>query len=126
MRTEDLFKIGVTPKEGENAGKRYKVRTVKADGVTIGEWDSDESCGFLKNGEYELWKEPKTLFEDSSVRPTWGNLKKAMEASGLDDDTLFSVERGGFIMCDYCIPASFSIVMMREPYEKPKKVVLVK
>lgn len=126
MRTEDLFKIGATPKEGENAGKRYKVRNIKEDGISICEWDSEVSCGFLKNGEYELWKEPKTLFEDGSVKPTWGNLKKAMEASGLGDDTLFSVERGSFILSDYCIPATFSVVVMREPYEKPKKYVVVK
>ena len=91
MNTEDLFKYGVTPKEGENAGKRYEVITIGPAAVIVRPWGSKEMTSTMNNGSYDLWQPQKTLFEDNSIAPTWGNLKKAVEAAGLGDDTLFAV-----------------------------------
>ena len=126
MRTEDLFKYGVTPKGGELAGKRFAVIAVKADGVDVHPWDKSEELGFFSHGSYDIWHEPKTLFEDISVEPTWGNLKNAMEAAGLPDDTLFVVPRTDWFARGYGEPAAFSIEMLRQAYEKPKKHVVVR
>lgn len=126
MRTEDLFKYGVTPKEGKNAGERFAVAAVKFDGVDVYPWGKEEELAFFSNGSYEIWHEPKTLFEDHSVEPTWGNLKKAMEAAGLPDDTLFAVPRSDWFIRGFAEPAEFSVEMLREPYDKPKKHVVVR
>lgn len=127
MKTEDLFKYGVTPKAGENAGKRFKVLKIEPTGVYVNDWEDGNKGFYLANGSYDLWHEPKTLFEDSSIEPTWGNLKKAMEAAGLPDDTIFVVPRTDwFLRGGYGEPAAFSIEMLRQPYEKPKKHVVVR
>lgn len=89
MKTEDLFKYGVTRKEGPYAGKRFKVCSINREGVEVCEWGEEEPVEVWSHGGYKLWEPPKTLFDDDDIRPTWGNLKKAMEASGLSDDTLF-------------------------------------
>ena len=92
MKTEDLFKWGVTPKSGHSAGKRMSVLSILPDGVKVRVWDGDEEYS-LRNGEYELWTPPKTLFESDNY-VTWGALKAAMEQEGLGDETPFYV-------CDY-------------------------
>lgn len=86
MSTEDLFKFGVTPKEGPYAGEKFEVTSVDRDAVYVRGKDGRNN---FPHGSYRLWEPPKTLFDDDDIRPTWGNLKKAMEASGLSDDTLF-------------------------------------
>lgn len=86
MKTEDLFKFGVTPKEGLHAGEKFEVMSVDRDAVYVHGKDGRNN---FPHGSYRLWEPPKTLFDDDDIRPTWGNLKKAMEASGLSDDTLF-------------------------------------
>lgn len=86
MKTEDLFKFGVTPKEGPHAGEKFEVTSVDRDVVYVQGKDGRNN---FPHGSYRLWEPPKTLFDDDDIRPTWGNLKKAMEASGLSDDTLF-------------------------------------
>lgn len=86
MKTEDLFKFGVTPKEGPHAGEKFEVTSVDRDVVYVHGKDGRSN---FPHGSYRLWEPPKTLFDDDSIAPTWGNLKKAMEASGLSDDTLF-------------------------------------
>lgn len=86
MKTEDLFKFGVTPKEGPHAGEKFEVTSVDRDVVYVHGKDGRNN---FPHGSYKLWEPEKTLFEDDSIAPTWGNLKKAMEASGLSDDTLF-------------------------------------
>lgn len=86
MKTEDLFKFGVTPKEGPHAGEKFEVTSVDRDVVYVHGKDGRNN---FPHGSYRLWEPPKTLFDDDSIAPTWGNLKKAMEASGLSDDTLF-------------------------------------
>lgn len=92
MNTEELFKLGVTPKNGDLAGKRFAVNAIRPDGLDVYSWGTTNSTlAFFKHGEYDIWKEPKTLFEDDSIAPTWGNLKKAMEKAGLSDDTRFKV-----------------------------------
>lgn len=95
MKTEDLFKYGVTPKSGENAGKRFRVLFIAEDDISVAEWGEGKFHTKFKHGEYEVWREPKTLFQDSSVKFTWGNLKKAMWQAGLPDDTEFYV--GGLL-----------------------------
>lgn len=109
MNTEDLFKFGVTPKKGELAGKRFAVGAIKPDGLDVYKWGNEGTSAFFKHGEYDIWKEPKTLFEDDSIAPTWGNLKKAMEKAGLSDDTHFKVPVGFWI--DYgCKDANVKVI----------------
>lgn len=93
MNTEDLFKYGVTPKDGEFAGERFKVISVSESGVSVRKWGDPAGTPRMtfSEGSYKIWHGPKTLFEDSTIKPTWGNLKKAVEAAGLGDDTRFVV-----------------------------------
>lgn len=84
MKTEDLFRFGVTPKKGESAGKRFKVENIDKEGVHC------EGNVFFAFGAFDVWQPEKTVFE-SGERVTWGALKKAMSASGLSDDTVFYV-----------------------------------
>lgn len=121
MNTEDLFKYGVTPKEGEDAGKRFLVEGVKRGCIFVYSEESPQSIISFKNGTYDLWREPKTLFEDDSIEPTWGNLKKAMEIAGLPDDTLFAVHAplGAFQ------PATMSIDRLRPIYSSEKKAYII-
>ena len=121
MRTEDLFKYGVTPKEGAFAGKKFVVDKITKGAVCcISEEDPAHKEEFT-HGSYELWHEPKTLFEDSSIEPTWGNLKKAMEVAGLSDDTLFAVHAplGAFQ------PATMSIDRLRPIHGREKKTYII-
>lgn len=90
MRTEDLFKYGVTPKEGPAKGQKFNVENVTKDGVSV-ILENGKDTAFFSHGEYDLWQEPKTLFEDDSIPATWGNLKKAVEAAGLGDGTKIAV-----------------------------------
>lgn len=92
MNTEDLFKYGVTPKEGPYAGQQFKVTAITPTVVKATLYDGDKAMDDeFKHGSYDLWQEPKTLFEDRMIESTWGNLKKAMEAAGLGDETKFAV-----------------------------------
>ena len=91
MNTEDLFKYGVTPKAGENAGKRFKVLKIEPTGVYVNDWEDGNKGFYLANGSYDIWREPKTIFEDDTIPVTWGNLKKAVEQAGLKDDTRIMV-----------------------------------
>ena len=125
MNTEDLFKYGVTPKEGPAKGQKFKVDNVTKDGVAVIH-ENGKDTAFFAHGTYDLYQEPKTLFEDETIKPTWGNLKKAMEAAGLDDDTLFVVPHTDWFARGYGWPATFSVEMLRQPYEKPKKHVVVR
>lgn len=122
MKTEDLFKYGATPKSGENAGKRFSVNAIRPDGIDVYPWGkSDERLIFLKHGQYEVWPEQKTLFDDSKIKPTWGNLKKAMEEAGLPDDTLFAVH-------DFILefrPAKMSAEKLRDVRDKEATYVIV-
>lgn len=120
MNTEDLFKYGVTPKEGPAKGRKFNVENVTKDGVSV-IYENGKDKAFFSHGEYDLWHEPKTLFEDSNIEPTWGNLKKAMEAAGLPDDTLFAVHAplGAFQ------PATMSIDRLRPIYSSEKKAYII-
>lgn len=121
-----MFINGVTQKEGVNAGKRYRVLQVYPDRIITTKWDEDSDNESWPMGSFSIWHEPKTLFEDSSIEPTWGNLKKAMEAAGLPDDTVFVVPKTKWYLSGYGEPAAFSVEMLRQPYEKPKKHVVVR
>lgn len=128
MNTEDLFKYGVTPKSESHKGygKRYDVININEKGLDVRMHGTDNAIVHFDHGSFDLWQEPKTLFEDSSIAPTWGNLKKAMEAAGLPDDTIFVVPKTNWFLRGYGEPAAFSIEMLRQPYEKPKKHVVVR
>lgn len=92
MNTEDLFKYGVTPKEGKDAGKRFAVNAIRPGSIDVFPWgESNVPLRYFSEGTYDIWKEPKTLFEDHTIPATWGNLKKAVEAAGLGDETKFVV-----------------------------------
>lgn len=88
MKTEELFERGITPKKGPNAGKKFEVSSIERDAVCAR--DPEGNRHKFEHGSYELWRPPVSLFHnDGSVKPTWGNLKRAMEESGLSDDTVF-------------------------------------
>lgn len=110
MRTEDLFKYGVTPKEGENAGKRFIVDGINKAVVLCHNADDETHKEEFPHGSYDLWHEPKTLFEDDSVPATWGNLKKAMAKAGLNDDTRIRTVSHGFFFSDVIQDASAKII----------------
>lgn len=129
MRTEDLFKYGVTPKSENHKGygKRFDVKQIDAVGVLVQMHGTDNAVVRFDHGTYDLWQEPKTLFEDDSIPATWGNLKKAAEKAGISDDTEFAIQEDGFWLSrGICRPASFSIEKLREVYGKTKTYVLVK
>lgn len=127
MNTEDLFKYGVTPKEGKDAGKRFLVEGVKRDGILVYSEELPQNIIKFEKGTYDLWHEPKTLFEDDTVPATWGNLKKAVEAAGISDDTEFAVqEDASWFFKGLCRPATFSVETLRELYNKPKKYIVVR
>ena len=109
MNTEDLFKYGVTPKEGEFAGEKFIVENINPCVVfCFREKDPTHKEEFT-HGSYDIWHEPKTLFEDDSIVATWGNLKKAMEKAGLSDDTRIKVPVGFWL--DYgCKDADARII----------------
>jgi hypothetical protein len=86
MKTEDLFKYGVTPIAGAMSGEKFEVYNIDRDEVFVRN-EKGEKTSFA-HGTYKLWEPAKTLFEDDTIKPTWGNLKKAVEAKGLSDDTL--------------------------------------
>lgn len=126
MNMFDVFKFGVTPKDGKFAGKRFIVDGIDKGVVFCHNADDETHKEEFTHGSYDLWHEPKTLFEDSTIKPTWGNLKKAVEAAGLGDDTLIAVPRTDWFTRGYAELAEFSVEMLREPYEKPKKFIVVK
>jgi len=128
MNTEDLFKYGVTPKEGPYAGQQFKVRAITPTSVNAILYDGDRAIEKeFTHGSYDLWHEPKTLFEDGSIPATWGNLKKAVEAAGISDDTEFAVqEDASWFFKGLCRPATFSVETLRELYNKPKKYIVVR
>lgn len=125
MKVEDLFKYGVTPKDGKNAGKRFIVDGINKAVVFCHNADDETHKEEFTHGSYDIWQEPKTLFEDDSIEPTWGNLKKAMEEAGLDDDTLFAVPKE-WPLTGFATLAGFRIEKGRESYGKPKKFVAVR
>lgn len=99
MNTEELFKYGVTPVEGKEAGKRFAVNAVRQDGLDVYPWgQSDANIRYFSNGSYNIWREPKTLFDDDSIPTTWGNLKKAVEKAKIGDDTLIKIPVFGYIL----------------------------
>lgn len=85
MNVDDLFKYGVTPKGGN--GEKFTVLRIEPSCVVALDEYSKEHR--LKHGDYDLWRPPKTLFNDPHIKPTWGNLKKAMEVVGMADDAIF-------------------------------------
>lgn len=94
MKTEELFDLGITPKEGKYAGQRFRVLSIFSDKVSVSAWDNDEERMTLKHGEYDIWQPPKTVFEDRTIPVTWGELKKGVEQKGLSDDTPIFVRSG--------------------------------
>lgn len=92
MNIEDLFKHGVTPKAGRNAGKRFRIAQIDKDGALfITDWETGFSGGKLEPGEYDVWREPKTVFDDRSITVTFGRLKEAMAKKGLGDETVIYI-----------------------------------
>ena len=129
MNTEDLFKYGVTPKSESHKGygKRYDVININEKGLDVRMHGTDNAIVHFDHGSYNLWQEPKTLFEDDSIPATWGNLKKAVEKAGVSDDTEFAVqEDASWLYRGICRPATFSVETLREIYNKPKKYIVVR
>lgn len=127
MKTEDLFKFGVTPKEGLHAGEKYEVTSVDRDAVYV--YGKDGRNNF-PHGSYRLWEPPKTLFDDDSIAPTWGNLKKAVEALGLPDDTRFISDPTTFDVSSLLSPrrrfgARFRLVKHMGPGNEESKEIMV-
>lgn len=67
MNIEDLFKYGVTPKNGELSGKRFAVSAIRPEGLDVYEWGTQGTLAFFKNGFYDLWREPNAPFEKGSL-----------------------------------------------------------
>jgi hypothetical protein len=129
MNTEELFKYGVTPKEGAHAGERFRVMCIMPDKISVSEWDKEKPTVklTLNHGEYRVYSPPKTLFEDDSIPATWGNLKRAVEEAGISDDTEFAIQEDAlWLSRGICRPATFSIENLRQVYGKPKTYILVK
>ena len=92
MKLEEMFKNGVTPKEGPDAGKRYKVLQIYPERVIVRRWNDEDAVNEqFPLDALDLWRPPKTLFESDSMPATVGNLKKAIAAAGLGDDTRIKV-----------------------------------
>ena len=127
-RVSELFKYGVTPKKGEGSGARYRVQSVLSDGVVVKPWEGAGEIVELKEGEYELWAPPKTLFKDPTIPATWGNLKHAVEQAGLKDDTKILLCDGFFwpigTVCGLS-NASFSLVEVKTLDGDGKERVIV-
>lgn len=127
MNTEDLFKYGVTPKEGMFAGKRFIVDGINKAVVFCHNADDETHKEEFTHGSYDIWHEPKTLFEDDSVPATWGNLKKAIEQAGISDDTEFVIQEDSIWASRGLFrSATFAIETLREIYGKPKKYIVIK
>ena len=110
MRTEDLFKYGVTPKEGEFAGKRFIVDKINKNAVCCYSEDDPKHKEEFSHGTYDLWRPPKTLFESSEVECTLDNLAKAVSAERLGPDTRIYVRNPGFFFSDLLDSASAKII----------------
>lgn len=95
MKTEDLFKYGVTPKEGKDAGKRFFVKHISKDEIVVFCENNPSNLESFKNGTFDIWQPPKSIF-DSGRSITWGDLKKAAEQEKLSDDTEFFVVDSSF------------------------------
>lgn len=92
MKIEEMFKNGITPKEGANAGKRFKVIAIDPEIVNVALWDNPDVTAEFQHGTYEMWQPPKTLFKDHSIAPTLGNLKLGIEQERLSDDIVMYYE----------------------------------
>lgn len=127
MNTKELFEYGITPKTEIKVGNevwakhgdRLMVESIGREDMLVSK-DGGKPVKVLID-EVELWQEPKTLFDDCSIRPTWGNLKNAMETEGLGDDTEFLVVKNDFIS-DFIEPATFRV---RRREWRGKKCVVV-
>lgn len=120
MRTEDLFKFGVTPKEGPYAGMQFKVTAITPTVIKATLYDGDKAMDEeFTHGSYDLWQPPKTLFEDRSIEATIGELKKAIEAYNLPDDTPIYTE---FFTGLGVRSGMFSLIT---PFRDGKKAILV-
>lgn len=93
MNLDDLFEKGVTPKDGEYAGQRFRVVSINKDGASVREWDTNKFASDLKHGSYSVWTPPPTVLNDPHMDVTWGELKKAVEQAKLPDDTQIYVGR---------------------------------
>ena len=91
MNTEELFKYGVTPVEGKEAGKRFAVNAIRPDGLDVYIWGAtNANLSFFKHGEYDLWRPPKTIF-DNNEPVTLGLLKDAVAQHELPKGTRFYI-----------------------------------
>lgn len=91
MNTEELFKLGVTLKKGDLAGKRFAVNAIRPDGLDVYSWGTPNSTlAFFKHGEYDIWRPPKTIF-DNAAPVTLGQLKDAAAQNELPEGTRFYV-----------------------------------
>ena len=127
MELDKLFKNGVTPKTGERAGERFRVVSVNEHEVAVREWESGRFVESFAHGTYEMWQPPKTIFEDSSIKSTWGNLKKAMEQHNLPDSTRILTFDGNHIMMfwDKVMDATYELGKVRNEKGQEEDVVFI-
>jgi len=124
MITEDLFRYGITPKEGEFAGEKFIVDAINRGAVICHLEEDAKHLEEFPHGTYDIWQEPRTLFEDSTIKPTWGNLKKAAEKAGISDDMEFAVRFSEFFDSHYK-QASFEIKELYKSGGEKVKCILV-
>lgn len=87
MKTEELFELGVTPTEGANVGKRYRVLAIHPCEITVENWDDVTERFIIPHGRYKVWSEPKTVFEDRTKMVTLDTLNEAASKAGLPGST---------------------------------------
>ena len=87
MKTEELFENGVTPINGVNVGKRYRVLNIAPHEISVENWDDSTERFVIPHGDYKVWSHPKTVFEDRTKIVTLDSLYDAAHKANLPGST---------------------------------------
>ena len=122
MKAEELFELGVTPTEGANVGKRYRVLAIQPREITVENWDEETERFTIPHGRYKVWSAPKTVFEDRTRMVTLDTLNEAAQKAGLPGSTrLYIREWDRFFGTGSSIgPANVSVAMINN-----EKIIIV-